>query len=83
MNSDLSKIEPVNVPMTQSQTPKVETELSSSKPVVANLGKKSKGGTNKAGPKTTWVPKTNLIIFGVCREEERIFGSLAVDVQAI
>ena len=58
MNSDLSKIEPVNVPMTQSQTPKVETELSSSKPVVANSGKRSKGGTNKAGPKTAWVPKT-------------------------
>ena len=57
MNSDLSKIEPVNVPMTQIQTPKIETELISSKLVVANSGKKSKGGTNKAGPKTVWVPK--------------------------
>ena len=58
MNSDLSKIEPVNVPMTKSQTPMVEAEPSSSKPVAANSGKKSKVRTNKAGPKTAWVPKT-------------------------
>ena len=57
MNSDLSKIELVNVPMNKSQTLKVETESSSSKPVVANSGKKSKGGTNKDGPKIAWVPK--------------------------
>ena len=30
----------------------VETEPSSSKPVVANLGKKSNVGTNKVEPKT-------------------------------
>ena len=48
MNSDLSKIEPVNVPMTKSQTPMIKTEPSSSKPVVANSCKKSKVGTNKA-----------------------------------
>ena len=57
INSDLSKIEPVNVPMTKSQTPKVETESSSYKPVVVNSGRKSKGGTNKDGPKNVWVPK--------------------------
>ena len=44
MNSDLSKIETVNVPMTKSHTPMVETEPSLSKPVVANSGKKSKVG---------------------------------------
>ena len=57
MNSELSKIEPVNVPLTKSETPKVENEPSSSKPVVANSGTKSKVRTNKAGPKTAWVPK--------------------------
>ena len=36
----------------------IEIEPSSSKPVVANSGKKSKAGTNKGGPKTAWVPKT-------------------------
>ena len=35
----------------------VETELSSSKPVVAYSGKKLKVGTNKDGPNTAWVPK--------------------------
>ena len=44
-------------PVTKSQTPKVENEPSSSKPVVANSGRKSKIGTNKAGPNTAWVPK--------------------------
>ena len=57
INSDLSKIEPVNVPMTKSQTPMVETVTSSSKPVVANSGGKKNVETNKAGPKTGWVPK--------------------------
>ena len=54
MNSELSKIEFVNVPLTKSQSPKVENEPSSSKPVMA----KSKVRANKAGPKTAWVPKT-------------------------
>ena len=58
INSELSKIEPVNLPVTKSLTPKVENEPSSSKPMVANSGRKSKVGTNKAGPKTAWVPKT-------------------------
>ena len=58
MNSELSKSEHVNVPVTKSQTPKVENEPSLSKPVVANSGRKSKVGTNKVGPKTAWVPKT-------------------------
>ena len=58
MNSGLSKIEHVNVPMTESQTPKVENELSSSKPAVVNSGTKLKVKANKAGPKTAWVPKT-------------------------
>ena len=57
MKSELSKIEPVNVPLTKSQTPKVENEQSSSKPVVANSCTKSKVITNKAGPNTAWVPK--------------------------
>ena len=57
INSETSKNEQVNAPLTQSQTPLVKAELNSSKPVVANSGKKSKGGTNKAGPKTAWVPK--------------------------
>ena len=61
----------------------VKTEPSSSKPVVANSGKKSKVGTNKAGPKTAWVPKNNWNIFGVCREEERIFGTLTLDVKGV
>ena len=58
MNSGLSKIELINVPMTEIQTPKIENELSSSKPVVVNSGTKLKVKTNKAGPKTSWVPKT-------------------------
>ena len=57
MNSDLSKIEPVNAPKTKSQTLMVETEPSSSKPMVANSGKKSNVENNKAGPKIAWVPK--------------------------
>ena len=48
MNNELSKIEPANVPLTKSQTLKVENEPSSSKPVVANSGRKSKVRTNKA-----------------------------------
>ena len=58
INSDSSKNEHVNVPLIQSQTPKVKVELNSTKPVVDKSGKKSRGGTNKAGPKTAWVPKT-------------------------
>ena len=57
IKSELSKIEPVNVPLTKFQTPKVGNEPSSSKPVVANSRTKSKVRTNKAGPKTSWVPK--------------------------
>ena len=38
MNSELSKIKLVNIPLTESQTPKVKNEPSSSKPVVANSG---------------------------------------------
>ena len=57
MNSGLSKIEFVNVPLTKSQSPKVENEPNSSKPVVANSATKSKVRANKARPKTTWVPK--------------------------
>ena len=81
MNSDLSKIELVNAPKIKSQTPMVEAKPSSSKPVVANSGKNSKVGTNKARPKTAWGTKNNLNSFSVCREEERIFGTLIVDVQ--
>ena len=57
IKSELSKIEPVNVPLTKSQTPKVENEPCSSKSVVANSSTKSKVRTNKARPKTAWVPK--------------------------
>ena len=54
INSELSTIESVNVPLTKSQSPKVENEPSSSKPVVEKL----KVRANKAGPNTAWVPKT-------------------------
>ena len=56
MNSELSKVEPVTVPLTKIQIPNVENEPSSPKPVVANSGRNSKVRTNKAGPKTAWVP---------------------------
>ena len=58
INSDFSKIEQVNVPLTQSQTPKVKVELNSTKPMVEKTCKKSRGVTNKDGPKTAWVPKS-------------------------
>ena len=48
MNSGLSKIEPVNIPMTKRYTPMVENESSSSKPMMVNSGTKSKVKTNKA-----------------------------------
>ena len=56
MNSEFSKNEQVNVPLTQSQTPKIKLELNSTKPLIEKTCKNSRGGTNKDGPKTAWVP---------------------------
>ena len=58
VNSRLSKIESVNLPLTKSQSPEVENEPSSSKPGVANSVTKLKVRANKAGTKTAWVQKT-------------------------
>lgn len=69
MNSNYDASDSSIKPKAQKNTSKIEMDSKPSKFKEENCSK-PRVVSNKNGPKTAWVPKSNKVGFDVCREEE-------------